>query len=162
MMTSAIPWAVAGREILGIPYEWWGPVALGAFIVAGIIFSFRLKREERAEKPATPDEMLAALHASYAAGQMDAAEFQRVRDSITRVAEGKPLGSAKHAGRHDPAPVVVPPAAGATSPAHEHPAAPGEPPHNHPLEPGPSQAEAPPDVPLPEAGLADPKPPAEF
>jgi hypothetical protein len=122
MNTFPVLWA-ASANFLGIPVDWWGPVALAAFIVAGIIFSFRLKREERAERPATPDEMLAELHASYAQGKMNSTEFERVRDSLTRMATAQP--GPVHAAALKP----KPPAAQAhlAEPTPEAPQPPGEP-----------------------------------
>lgn len=68
-------------------------VALGlAFAIAGF-FAYRylqLRREEAEDEPESPEVLLADLERAYAAGEMDEAEFRRVREALKIRATGPP------------------------------------------------------------------------
>jgi len=102
---------------------------LAVAIVIGVTAAYRIWHEtqEEDEEPVTNDELLAEFQAAHAAGEMDDAEFQRVRALLS----GAPGGS-------------VPPLRAGPRPPGTHESA-----------QQPSTAEAPPDASGDEAASAE-------
>ena len=100
-------------------------VLLAVLIAAGALWIRAVREDIRPTRPGSLD-LLRDLEAAYRKGQMDTAEFERVRQSLDNQATGGPMEAPRSAGA--PVPRGKPPAVPPTPAPHAEPGPPAGPP----------------------------------